>query len=174
LDWLTLLASYTLSNSKGNQHFFSSSDWDAYPWHWENRYGYLLNHYRHVLKLNGYFLLPYDFTIGFNAGWQSAFRWTPQQDNYDIEEMPYGTYFVEPRGSRSGADYPWFDLQLSKGFRIGPTHLDLIVSLLNVFSQETPTYVCELVRGCGEGFELGDPMNWETPRAWEVGFRLTF
>jgi len=174
LDWLTLLASYTLSNSKGNHEFLGSGDWDVYPWHWENRDGYLPSHYRHVLKLNGYFLLPYDFTIGFNTGLQSAFRWTPQQDNYDIEEMPNGTYFVESRGSRAGADYPWFDLQLSKGFRLGPTRLDLIVSVLNVFSQETPTWVCALVRGCGEGFELGDPMGWETPRSWEVGFRLTF
>ena len=57
--------------------------------------------------------------------------------------MPTGRYFTEPRGSREGADYPWFDLQISKGFRIGPTHLDLIVSVLNVFSQETVTGVCE-------------------------------
>ena len=174
LDWLTLLASYTLSSSKGNHEFYGSTDWDFYPWHWKNRYGYLPSHYRHVLKLNGYFLLPYDFTIAFNAGWQSAFRWTPQQDFYDIEEMPYGTYFVEPRGSRAGADYPWVDLQLFKGFRVGPTHLDLIVSVLNVFSEETPTDVCELERGCGDGFELGAPMGWENPRAWEIGFRLTF
>ena len=41
------------------------------------------NHYRHNLKINGYVLLPLDFTIGFNAGWRSAFRWTPQLDQHD-------------------------------------------------------------------------------------------
>ncbi len=151
LDWLTILASYTLSDSKGNHDSLGFNyDWDLYPWHWENRYGYMDNHYRHDLRLNGYVLLPYDFTIGFNAGWRSAFRWTPQLYWYDHPEMPYGIEFTEPRGSREGASYPWLDLQFSKGFRIGPTHLDLIVSVLNVLSQETVTWVCEEITGCGE------------------------
>jgi len=180
LDWLTLLASYTLSDSKGNQDSLGFDyDWDLYPWHWENRYGYMDNHYRHDFRLNGYALLPYDFTIAFNAGWRSAFRWTPQLYWYDDQsEMPYGIEFTEPRGSLEGADYPWLDLQFSKGFRIGPTDLELIVSVLNVLSQETVTWVCEEITGCGEiggvPVELGDPVSWETPRSWEVGFRLTF
>ena len=175
LDWLTLLASYTLSDSKGNHDSLGfGSDWNFYPWNWENRYGFLGNHYRHEIKLNGYFLLPYDFTIAFDTGWRSAFRWTPQVWWYDHPEMPGGSYFTEPRGSREGASHPWLDLQFSKGFRIGPTHLDLIVSVLNVLSQETVTWVCEDVPGCGEGFELGDATDWETPRRWEVGVRLTF
>jgi outer membrane receptor protein involved in Fe transport len=96
-------------------------------------------------------------------------------DQFDIDEMPYGYYYVEPRGSRKGADYPWFDLQFSKGFSIGATHLDLIVSVLNVFSQERATWVCGLVRGgCGGDFELGEPTTWETPRRWEVRFRVEF
>jgi hypothetical protein len=179
LDWLTVLASYTLSESKGNASFLGrQDDFNVYPWHWENRYGYMWNHYLHNLKINGYVLLPLDFTIGFNAGWRSAFRWTPQKDRFDIPEMLYGSYFTEPRGSREGASYPWLDLQISKGFRIGPTHLDLIVSVLNVLSQETVTGVCDMVSGCGEidgiPVDLGDPTDWETPRRWEVGLRLTF
>ena len=174
LDWLTLLASYTLSESKGNASFLGRNyDFDFYPWHWENRYGYTDNHHRHNIKLNGYALLPYDFTIAVNAGWRSAFRWTPQLDQHDIPEMPSGFYFTEPRGSREGADYAWLDLQFSKGFRIGPTHLDLIVSVLNAFSQEQVMGICDMVRGCGE-FELGEPVSWEDPRRWEVGFRFTF
>ena len=35
-----------------------------------------------------------------------------------------------------------------------------------------------MVSGCGDidgvPAELGDPTDWETPRSWEVGFRLTF
>ncbi len=142
-------------------------------WHWQNRYGYMDNHHRHDLRLNGYVLLPLDFTIAVNAGWRSAFRWTPQKDQHDIPEMLSGYYFTEPRGNREGADYAWLDLQISKGFRIGPTHLDLIVSVLNAFSQEQVTGVCDMVRGCGD-FDLGEAIDWNTPRAWEVGFRLTF
>jgi hypothetical protein len=174
LDWLTVLASYTLSDSKGNASFLGRQyDFDYYPWHWENRYGYLDTHHRHDIKINGYALLPLDFTIAVNAGWRSAFRWTPQFNQHDIDGMPYGSYFTEPRGSQEGASDTWLDLQFTKGFRIGPTQLDLIVSVLNVLSREEVTWVCEEVTGCGD-FELGEAMDWNTPRAWEVGFRLTF
>ena len=87
--------------------------------------------------------------------------------------MPYGSYFTEPRGSQEGASSAWLDLQISKGFRIGPTHLDLIVSVLNVLSKEQVTSVCDMETGCGD-FVLGEPTDWDTPRRWEVGLRLTF
>ncbi|MEE4274120.1 MAG: TonB-dependent receptor [Thermoanaerobaculales bacterium] len=179
LDWLTVLASYTLSDSKGNGSFLGLGyDFNFYPWHWENRYGYTDNHRRHALKLNGYALLPWDVTIAVNAGWTSGFRWTPHLDQNDIDEMPSGFYFTEPRGNREGPSDSWFDLQISKGFRIGSVDLDLIVSVLNVLSREEVTGVCAEVSGCGEidgvPVELGDPRYWETPRAWEVGVRLTF
>ena len=89
-----------------------------------------------------------------------------QLATYDIFHTPRGAIETKSR---------WMvDIQVSKGFRIGPTHLDLIVSVLNVFSQETVTGVCDSVSGCGGDIELGDPIGWETPRSWEVGFRLTF
>ncbi len=179
LDWLTLLASYTLSESKGNASFLGLGyNFDFYPWHWENRYGYTDNHRRHNLKVNGYALLPLDFTIAVNAGWQSGFRWTPRLDRNDIDEMPGGFYFTEPRGSREGPSDSWLDLQITKGFRIGPTDLELIVSVINVLSREEATRVCNKITGCGDvngvPTELGDPIGWENPRAWEVGMRLTF
>ncbi|HSN57176.1 MAG TPA: carboxypeptidase regulatory-like domain-containing protein [Candidatus Sulfomarinibacteraceae bacterium] len=175
LDWLTLLASYTLSDTKSNHDSLGFNyAWDLYPWHWANRYGYADDHHRHDLRLNGYFLLPYDFTIGFNAGWRSAFRWTPTLDKDDIDEMDYGFYYTEPRGNRKGADNTWLDLQLAKGFHVGPTHFELIVSVLNVLSREQVTGVCTFVTGCGQEFELGEPTSWDDPRRWEVGLRLTF
>jgi hypothetical protein len=174
LDWLTVLASYTWSESKGDHYSLGfAADYNEYPWHWENRFGYLDNHYRHFFKVNGYFLLPWDVVIGFNVRWRSAFRWTPQLDSVDIPEMIRGTYFVEPRGSYEGYDSSALDLQISKGIAIGATRLELLVSVLNVFSTEDVTSVCEMVRGCGE-FELGEPISWGTPRQWEVGLRLTF
>jgi len=175
LDWLTVLASYTLSSSEGNQESLGfQGDWNYYPWHWKNRSGYLDNHRRHNLKINGYVLLPLDFTIAVNAGWQSGFRWTPIIYDWDHPEMPDGVYFDEPRGNREGPSDTWLDLQITKGFRIGPTHLDLILSVLNLLSREEVTGVCDNVNGCDENTALGDPIEWDTPRAWEVGVRLTF
>lgn len=173
LDWLTILASYTLSDSKGNHDSLGFNyDWDLYPWHWENRYGYTGDHHRHDLRLNGYFLLPYDVTIAFNAGWRSGFRWTPKLYWYDLN-ISHGIEFTRPRGSEEGASDSWLDLQITKGFDIGPTRLELIVSVLNALSREEVSWVCEEVTGCGE-YELGEPTDWDRPRAWEVGVRLTF
>jgi outer membrane receptor protein involved in Fe transport len=173
LDWLTIRASYTYSESTGSTG--SWDDFDHYPWHFDNRHGYLGNHLHHYLRIHGFVLLPYDVAIGFNASATSAFRWTPVEDFYDIWEMPDGNYFVEPRGSREGHSWNQLDLQFSKGFRLASrSRLELILSVLNVFSNEHPTRVCDLIRGCSEEYQLGDPTDWQTPRSWEVGVRFEF
>ena len=97
----------------------------------------------------------------------------PQLDQFDIEEMPRGTYYAEPRGNREGDSDSWLDFQFSKGFQIGRTELTLIVSVLNALSREDVTEVCEYVTGCDD-FELGEAIEWETPRRWEVGLRFEF
>jgi hypothetical protein len=51
--------------------------------------------------------------------------------------------------------------------------LVLIGSVYNVFSDERPTEVCERVGGCGE-IEMGEPTDWQTPRRYELGFRVEF
>jgi hypothetical protein len=55
----------------------------------------------------------------------------------------------------------------------------VIGSAYNVFSDEQPTAVCGHVSGCGldEGgapIEMGDATDWQTPRRYEVGFRVEF
>jgi len=172
--WLTMRASYTYAESTGNQNSNNSDDFDIYPWHFENRFGYLQNHYRHNLRIHGYVLLPYDLILGFNADAASAWRWTPVADSGDIPEMPLGQYFVEPRGNREGYSWYQLDLQFSKGFRLASRlRLELILSALNVFSTEHPSWVCDSISGCGD-YQLGDPTDWQTPRSWQVGVRFEF
>ncbi len=174
-SWLTLLASYTYSTSEGNMEYSFGGDYrfDQYPWHWENTYGYLSDHREHRVKLNGFFTVKGDWTFSFDGFWSSAFRWEPQGDTVDFPEMLYGTYLIEPRGNREGEDAYGLDLQVSKGFRVGPTRLVLIGSVFNVFSTEYVTEICEDLSGCGN-FALGDPAEWATPRRYEVGFRVEF
>ena len=175
LDWLTLLASYTYSTSQGSTESsaYQGVDFDLYPWHFENRYGYLGDHRTHRVKLNGFLSLKGQWAIAFDGIWSSGFRWTPQADSYDVPEMPWGTYFVEPRGSREEGGGSQLDLQLSKGFAAGKVRFVLIGSAFNVFSSEQPSAVCELISGCG-GFEMGEPIEWQIPRRYEVGFRVEF
>jgi len=175
LSWLTLLASYTYSSSKGSVDYSQSTnvvaDW--YPWHFDNRYGYLSGHRAHQLKLNGYFLIKGDWTIAFDANWASPFTWTPFEDRIVNPEIPYGAHYLEPRGNREANSNYQLDLQVSKGFTLGQVRLMLIGSVLNALSTERPTTVCGRVYGCGD-VDMGGPTDWQTPRRYEVGFRVEF
>ena len=175
-SWLTLLASYTYSKSEGNLEWSQgdNADFDIYPWHWENRYGYLSDHRAHRFKLNGFFYIKGDWTIAFDGFWSSAFTWEPQATPFDNPEISYDVYFLEPRGSRDAFDAHGLNLQLSKGFTFGNSvRMVLIGTVYNTFSTEYGTDVCSLSMGCG-GFAMGDATDWSLPRSYELGFRLEF
>jgi hypothetical protein len=169
-DWLRVMGSYVYSTSKGNVESTElSDDFDLYPWHFENRYGYLSDDRRHRVKLNGYLLVPLDFTVAFSALWESPYRWQPYETG--SRAGGYGVYYTEPRGSREGASYSQLDLQLSKGFRFGGARLELIASVFNVLSRESVIAVCEPA-SCSE--HLGEAKGWQYPRWYEAGLRVSF
>jgi hypothetical protein len=179
-SWLTLIASYTYSESKGNIEVTDNAgtDFDVYPWHWENRYGFLSDHRDHRFKVNGFVLLPYDFTIGFDGWYSSAFTWEPREDSFDNPDMAdtawWGQHFLEPRGSRDAFTAYNLDLQVSKGFTFAQrVRLVLIGAVYNTFSTEYGTGVCNMTRGCGQ-YEMGDATTWRRPRQYEVGIRVEF
>ncbi len=173
LNNLHLLASWAISESKGsiNYNTGATGAFDFYPYHFVNRYGYLRDHSRHRVKLNGYWNLPHDFTLAFNGWWQSEFRWTPY-DNL-VPGLPYGSVFVEPRGSGVGGDQHQFDLELSKGFRIGATRLVLLATVVNLTNSQHETDICGSVNGCGD-YGFGDGLTWQQPRKYGLGMRLEF
>jgi hypothetical protein len=81
LDRMHLLASWVMSDSKGSMNINTAQteNFDVYPYHFVNRYGYLADHSRHRVKLSGYLVLPYDFSVAVNGWWDSDWRWTPYQ-----------------------------------------------------------------------------------------------
>jgi len=175
LDRLHVLASYTNSESKGSVQWgnINSGDLDFYPYHFDNRYGYLGGHRKHRVKVSGYAFLPWGFSLGINGVWGSPFPWTPRQRAREVARGIPGDIFVEPRGSREGDEWAQLDLQVTKGFNLGRVHLRLIGAVLNLFDSENATGVCDNVNGCGD-FELGDPTNWQQPRRYELGVRVEF
>ena len=138
------------------------------------------NHRKHRLKLNGFFTLKGNWTIAFDARWSSPFTWEPFENLRDNPAIPTGIHhLLEPRGSREGDSNHQIDLQLSKGFTAGRMRFVLIGTVLNALNSEQPTDVCEHISGCGfdeneTPIEMGDPTNWQTPRRYEVGFRVEF
>jgi hypothetical protein len=175
LDRLHLLASWVIADEQGSSGFNSgiTETFDQYPVHFENRFGYLPTQSRHRLKLSGFVRLPYDFSLAVFGWWDSDFRWTPVQSARAVDPRFYGEVFVEPRGNRKEDGVRQLDLQLGKGFRLGPTRLKLIGTIINLFDSEQPREVCNRVNGCG-GFELGEPTAWQLPRRYELGVRLEF
>jgi hypothetical protein len=175
IDRLHVLASYTYSDELGTHRQKSSntSYFDLYPHHFVNLYGYLPSHRQHRIKASGYAQLPWDFGIGFSGLWGSPFQWTPVEQAVRIDPAAWGKIFLEPRGSREGDSWSQLDVQLTKGFSLGRTRLQLFGAVLNLFDSENATGVCNLIRGCGE-YEMGDATEWQQPRRYELGMRVEF
>lgn len=176
VDWLHVLSSLTWSESKGSIEAtqYAGGDYDFFPDDFVNRFGFLSDHRKLRLKVNGFAQLPVGFTLGVGAHWSSPFV-------YDTLDAAGSTgssaRFVEPRGSREGNSNYQLDLQLSKAFDLGPIDLSLIGSVLNVLSSERPITRCNDVSGCTVGsdaVELGDPIAWQRPRSYQAGLRIVF
>jgi hypothetical protein len=75
-SWGHVLFSYTHSQSEGNNEsgprHYAYGAGDFYPVNFYNDYGYLGDHRDHRVKVNGYFLLPHRWTIGYDGFWSSA------------------------------------------------------------------------------------------------------
>jgi hypothetical protein len=172
VDWMWLLASYTYSKSEGNLEYSQggATDYDFCPEHCVNRYGYLSDDRRHRVKLNGYFQLPANFTLGVDAFWSSAFAFT---ESTDAVNAGYGTEFLEPRGAHRANDNYQVDLSVTYRINLGNVGIELIGSILNTLDSEQTTGVCADPNGCGS-YEFADSTAWQNPRRFELGFRVEF
>jgi hypothetical protein len=167
--WFHLIGSYTYSKSRGNvqAESLNTPGFDVYPEYWENSYGYLADDRRNRLRINGYFLLPWESTLALETAWMSEFPWT----------LFSGSSFTEPRGSRRTGKVYWLNLQLSKAISLGRTSFELIGTVNNVFDDEHVMAVCEWEGGCSfeeEEVEPGEPIAFTQPRSYEFGVRIEF
>jgi hypothetical protein len=195
---LQIFANYTLSVSKGSteataDYAFSTLEYDLFPRDFVNTYGYLSDDRRHRLKVYGYVLLPWNMNIGFDARWASGpalnrtigcdriltassirlgeLGITRQYHRDYCAGARFGDVLFEPRGSRRGEPNYQLDLQLSKGFALGSTQLQLVLTVLNLLSSEQPV---EYESGVLQVLPWGTPLEYQLPRRYEVGLRLEF
>jgi hypothetical protein len=75
-SWGHMLVSYTYSDSYGNNESdatwsYARGDADWFPVNFYNLGGQLSDHRDHRVKLNGYFMLPHRWTIGYDGFWSS-------------------------------------------------------------------------------------------------------
>jgi hypothetical protein len=176
-DWLNLVASYTYALSKGSVEYTqgAGSEFDVYPVHFVNTYGFLSDDVRHRVKLKGFVKLPARISVGFNAIYQSPFDYSVLEA---LAPPLYGNEFLAPRGSRRANSTLYTEIEVRKGFQFGRLDLELIASVENVLGNQPAVAVCQYAAGCtstqGDQLALGAPTDFQQPRNYEVGLRLVF
>jgi len=154
-DWFHIKLDYTYSKAYESVGYTQNAGYDFdLPIHYINRYGYASLDNRHYVKLNGYFFLPYDFSVGFNAFFRTGRPYTKYVDRWgwdgdgpcdpgtgegcQFPEPPtYGAYFPEKRGSYRLSSVWWIDFQVSKGFKIAEgVNAKAILSINNLTNNE--------------------------------------
>ncbi len=180
-----ILGSYTYSKSRGNSsalanRAYASEGYDVFPVDYYNFYGYLNDDRRHRVKVQGYYHLPLDFTVGFDCFWSSA----PALDYFGdcsnggiVHEYCSGGHdiFLEPRGSRRGRSNYEVDLQVAKTFTFSDMSLEVIFVIDNAWGDERPTgYWEEEARPNQDEEAWGTVFAWTQPRRYELGVRFEF
>ena len=173
----SVLASYTYSKSRGSIEYTQNggADFDVFPFHFVNRYGYLSDDARHRIKLDGYYRFPFDILFGTHVYWDSG---VPYNVTRTATEAQYGIEFLEPRGSRRLPHFSQWDAQIQKEFPIGPVRFSVIGSVFNILNTE----IAISRNGSVGTTDLANPDNpqfnvnnaYQRPRHYEVGLRLEF
>jgi len=203
--WFHLVGSYTYSkyltntNSQPFSGFgsglggFPGGAFDYYPTNFVNRDADMGDAW-HMVKLNGYFLLPLDFTLGVEgiltsgagAGiWANCERMLYPDDSWlaelerlgiDYDEMVQycqseysGSILLDTRTHPRSTEWR-LNLQLSKGGRIGGVRLVGIISVFDVIPHETTWYTTDI----DELGLYGTSESERSLRSYEIGFRVEF
>jgi hypothetical protein len=202
---LHLLFSYTYSESEGNTPNGASDSYatalaDFYPVHFYNTDGYMPDHREHRVKLNGYYLLPHNWTIGFDgffssAGHQTVFSTCENLQAADpndplfaelgitqAEVLPYcstgdgaflGTtdIFLSPRGDYETKSTWQLDVQGSKTWNLNKFDITAVLTVYNLFDRELDlAFNTEAFIGT----DVGEPLSYRLPRRYEIGLRIEF
>lgn len=140
-NWLDFTASWTHAKSRGSTESTQNQNtsFDYWPSHFVNTYGYLSDDAKNRVKVDGYVHLPLEFTVGLNYYWDSGTPWSVYQTASTTVDLPYGTYYIEPRGSRRMPAYQQTDIELRKDFTVSNTRLGLIATVYNLLNSETAT-----------------------------------
>lgn len=175
-DAMSWILSYTTSKSRSAVEYTQNagSDFDVFPDHFVNRFGYTSDDARHVVKLDGYVRLPWELYLGTSAYWDSGVAY-----NVTRPAASYGDEFLEPRGSRRLPDFYRWDAQLQKDFPIGPLRVGIIGAVFNILDTEI---AIQRDGNVGDGGTIDEPANprfnfataWQRPRSYELGFRIEF
>jgi hypothetical protein len=141
---------------------------------WNYRDGTLRGDRPHMLKLYGYYQVPWNASVGAYFIAQSGQPW----EKWSYE--PYialttstsdASRYAEPAGSRRSAAHTQLDLNYTQSFRFGKwTNLQAVVDLFNVFNKQTGYNYDPAAHSA----TFGTPRSYYDPRRVQVAFRARF
>lgn len=164
-DFATFIGSSNIADGGGRQL-------------WNYKYGDLHGDRRHLLKMNGYYNLPWNASIGAVTFFQSGHAWEmwswepygPAGENVIGTNTSDTNRYAEPAGRRTTDDHYQLDLKYTQGFRVMGVNLELIGDLYNVFNKQTgysPQPAVHLA-------SFGTPRLFHAPRRLQLSARLQF
>lgn len=142
---------------------------------WDNKEGRLRGDRPHLLKMYGYYALPWQATAGAYFVAQSGHPW--QSENYEIYVPLVGTStsdsnrYGEPAGSRRTDAHVQLDLNYTQNFRLMPRlNLQLVGDLYNVLNKQTGYNPQPSVHNSA----FGQPRHFYDPRRFQIAARIQF
>lgn len=159
-DFNTFIGSSNLADSPGRQI-------------WDNKFGDLRGDRRHVLKVYGYYGLPWNATAGAFAVYQSGQPW--EAWSY----LPYShltrstssvNRYAEPAGSRTSDDHYQLDLNYTQNVPVADFNLQFAVDAFNVTDNQTGYNHNPFLTSANFGL----PQSFYSPRRYQVAVRFLF
>jgi hypothetical protein len=196
-NWF-LSASYTLSFLKGNYeggsggygftslapNISSAYDFPQAIYN-ANRYGWLPQDVRHMLKVQAGYRFDFGFALGANLHVQSG-RPLNKVYQYPLSGPGWGELYAAPRGENRMPGLWQLDLHAEQSFKIATTYLTLFADLFNVTNRQTATDMYQwyyqrpaTLADVYQGHFVRDP-NWgratrtQSPRSLRLGMKLSF
>lgn len=190
-----MLASYVYSRSEGtidNVSFSSSGGGNGGPGSFldtpnslVNADGNLTNDNTHQVKIQGTYLVPkLNLSLSGNYTYLTGTAYTkrsnclivdtvdedgnPTTECYDFEQSGL-RYFAEARGSRRLPARNEVDLRAEWQPKVGGYQVGVILDVFNATNQGRPETI-----ETRDGSSFGDPLTYNAPRQFRLGFRFNF
>jgi len=181
-----LMASYTWSKYRGNfdqDNATYSNDFNTFIGSslisdgrgrmlWNLKDGKLRGDRPHLLKLYGYYELPWNAVVGAYALYQSGHPW----ETWDGSLYGYSSStirYAEQAGSRRTDAHYQLDLNYTQNFYFGANNryaVQLRADLYNVFDNQTGYNIEPIISAAG----YGTPRNYYNPRRLQLAAKFMF
>ena len=141
---------------------------------WDQKYGNLTGDRRHLLKLYGSYMFPWNGSVGAYALYQSGQAWTPwnyELYNWSPDNDPGDTIkFAAPAGSRRAPSHSQLDLNYTQNIPFRSVNFQLRGDVFNLFNQQTGYDPQPSVHSAN----FGQPQSYWAPRRFQVAAVVQF